>query len=165
MGFRTKIVSLIIIVIISISNAYSHSPMNRDFGFGLVLGEPTGISLAFVVAPNENLHVYAGNSYFGDAKIGADYQWYFDAFNSNIIHLYAGAGGFLGFGDGNDLFDRKRDKDNVDDLGIGARGMMGINFVPRNTSVEFFLELGLDAGVVPVNLFQPTGALGFRFYP
>lgn len=158
------IISLLAIVLGAVT-ANAHTPKNRDFGFGLILGEPSGVSLIFKADADENLHLYAGNSYFGKAKIGADYQWYFDAFNSQIVNLYAGAGAFIGLGEGNGLFDRRREDDDVEGIGIGGRGVMGINILPRNTPLEIFVELGLDAALIPTDFFQPTGALGFRFYP
>jgi len=164
MKIQILIVYIIVTFLASAISTEAKTPKNKDLGFGLILGEPAGASVIFKIDAEESIHAYIGNSYFGDIKIGADYLWYFDAFNSKIVTLYTGPGAFIGFGEGNKLFRKKENWDN-DAMGIGIRGVLGVNFIPKNTSIEIFLESAIDLTIVPDNLTQPYIAIGFRFYP
>ena len=140
-----------------------------DFGFGLILGDPTGVTLKFWTSNANAFVLDVGGSYFGNLSIVGDYLWHFDAFNSNIVGLYAGAGGVLGFGEGRDWVYKRGDDDfyvrDDDDFGLGARGTFGLNVVPRNTPLEIFVEIGVLVGFVPTFGAGPEAAVGIRFYP
>lgn len=111
-----------------------------------------------------------GPSYFGMPRLQADYLWHFDAFSSKLFSLYAGPGLGLGFGrDGRGWYykDSKghwyhRDSDFI---GVCVRGIVGVNFVPRGSSFEIFLEMGPNIGVVPGFGSAFDIGLGVRYYP
>ncbi|MCK7524147.1 MAG: hypothetical protein MZV64_44205 [Ignavibacteriales bacterium] len=44
-----------------------------------------------------------GKSYFGSPRVGVDYLWHFNPFNTNTANLYAGVGGAIGFGEETDF--------------------------------------------------------------
>jgi hypothetical protein len=147
----------------------AQSPKGEDFGFGIVLGEPTGATLKFWTQPTNALVVNVGASYFGSPRIGVDYLWHFDAFKSDVAYLYAGPGGVIGFGEGNGIwYKREGDKYFVkedDEIGLGARGVFGVNVVPRDTPLETFFEIGVLIGLAPDFGSSIDAALGIRFYP
>jgi hypothetical protein len=88
-----------------------------------------------------------------------------------VTNLYGGIGGVIGFGrQGWGWGWHKKNPDdfyyrNEGDVGLGMRASFGINFVPRRTPFEFFVELGGLMGVVPDFGFGVEAAAGVRFYP
>jgi hypothetical protein len=148
--------------------SFSQSPDSKNFGFGVVLGDPTGLTLKFWTQRNTALVVDVGASYFGSPRIGVDYLWHFDAFRSNIAKLYAGFGGVLGIGEGKGFYYTEHHgfyfrSDNG--VGLGVRGVFGINVIPRNSPLEFFLEAGLLVGLSPAFGSAGDVGLGMRYYP
>jgi hypothetical protein len=164
-----KIFFIIIILTGTIfQQTFAQSPEGKNFGFGLVLGEPTGLTLKFWTQRNNAFVIDVGESYFGSPRIGLDYLWHFDAFRSNVAKLYAGFGGVVGIGrsDGfyysnhNGFFYRS---DNG--LGLGVRGVFGVNVVPERSPIELFLEVGLLVGLSPAFGSAGDVGLGIRYYP
>lgn len=156
-------------------SASAQGPMGRDFGIGFSVGEPTAVSARFWISRANSWDLALGSSAVGNPHIHADYLWHFnDAFNSRIFTLYAGVGGILGFGDkDNGVFIRfKKGKDkgrwyysDDSDMAIAAKGVFGLNVIPRNTPLDIFLELNPVLGIVPGFGFDIQPALGIRFYP
>ncbi len=141
-----------------------------NFGFGLMAGEPSGITIKYYTGSETAFDAYIGSSYFGKLRIGGDYLWHFNAFNSNVVKMYAGVGATFGFGRGEGFF-YKNNKDKFyywednSSVGIAARALLGINIMPRNTPLEIFFEIGPLVGIAPNFGSNFEGALGIRFYP
>ena len=164
---RTKAIFFIIIIVIStcMQSYAQFSPHNRKTGFGIILGEPLGLTLK-TWTNNENAFVFdLGNSYFGDLRFDVDYLWHFNAFHSRIVNLYAGPGGVLGLGTGNGFWYKDKYHRTKNDVGIGARGVFGVNVVPERTPLEIFFEMGVLVGLAPDFGSSVDAALGMRFYP
>src|SRR5690606_3547873 len=166
--FRRLFLALILLSIICISSAQAQSPQGKNFGFGIVLGEPTGGTLKFWTQRPNAIVVNIGSSYFGNLRIGADYLWHFDAFNSDIAFLYAGPGAAIGFGEGKGFWYKGKNgfyfRENKG-AGLGVRGVFGVNVVPQRIPLEFFFEVGALIGIVPDFGSAVDAALGMRFYP
>lgn len=150
------------------NNSYSQSPESKNFGFGILLGDPTGVTLKFWTQKENALVFDIGASYFGSPRIDIDYLWHFDAFRSNIAKLYAGLGGVLGIGEGKGFYYTEHHgfyfrSDNG--IGLGVRGVFGIDVIPRNSPLEFFLEAGLLVGLSPSFGSAGDVGIGMRFYP
>ena len=159
------IISTILIFCINFSNTHAQSPQKKNFGFGIIIGDPTGGTLKFFTHRNNVFVVDFGASYFGSPRIGVDCLWQFNAFNSDIANLYAGAGGTIGFGRREGFYYKDkyiREKNNV---GLGARGLFGVNIIPRRTPLEFFLEAGVLLSVAPDFGSSADVGLGMRFFP
>lgn len=150
------------------NSSYPQSPEGKNFGFGIILGDPTGLTLKYWTQRDNALVFDVGASYFGSPRIGVDYLWHFDAFRSNIAKLYAGFGGVLGIGEGRGFYYTEHHgfyfrSDNS--AGLGVRGVFGINVIPRTSPLEFFLELGLLVGLTPDFGSAGDVGIGMRFYP
>lgn len=163
-----KICYVLTAVFILSCSAYSQSPEGKNFGFGLIVGDPTGLTLKFWTQRQNAIVLDVGGSYFGSPRINIDYLWHFDAFNSNLVKLYAGLGGALGFGSGKGFY--YKDKGGFyyrtgNDLGLGVRGVFGVNFIPRSAPLEMFFEIGALVGLAPEFGSAADVALGIRFYP
>ncbi len=159
-------VSLLLLATVSLS---AQGPRNKDFGFGIILGEPTGGTVKFWLNRENAITASIGASYFGSPRIGGDYLWHFNAFNSSVVKLYAGPGVALGFGEGKGFWYKEgKNKFFVregSDLGFAFRGIFGVNIVPNNTPLEIFFELGPLVGVSPAFGSAFDAAVGVRFYP
>ena len=160
----------------SSSSLFAQGPEGKDFGFGLILGEPTGGTIKYWLNSENALVGDIGYSYFGAPRIDIDYLWHFHAFKSNIVKLYAAFGGAVGFGNGYYGVFYKHNHYNEEDhpfyyrgygtsdIGFGIRAMFGLNIIPKRTPLEFFLEVGPLIGISPF-VAAMDAAVGVRFYP
>jgi hypothetical protein len=164
--FRSMVLILFCVYFLLPGSLNAQSPNGKNFGFGIVLGDPTGVTIKYWTQSTNAFVFDLGASYFGSPRIGVDYLWHFNAFNSSEVKLYAGPGAVLGIGEGDGFW--YKDKEGFlhrDDSGIGVRGVFGINFIPRTTPLEIFVELGTLVGLAPDFGAAVDAALGFRFYP
>jgi len=156
----------LIILIIGIKPTQAqYAPEGKSFGFGIILGDPTGGTAKLWLTRDNALAFHLGASFFGSPRIGVDYLWHFDAFSSNIVNLYAGPGGVIGLGKGNGFWYRNRFIRTNNEVGIGGRAMFGINVVPQRTPLEIFIELGVLIAFIPDFGSAADAAIGVRFYP
>lgn len=158
------------IFILSIYDGFAGGPQGNSFGFGFIIGDPTGATIKVWTNNVNAFDAYLGSSYFGRYRLGGDYLWHFNAFNSSVVKMYAGPGLTVGFGNGNGFW-YKVDHHSFyywnDDnsIGLAGRVIAGINIIPRKTPIEIFLELGMLIGITPSFGVNYEAALGIRFYP
>lgn len=161
-----RIVKYLIIIVMLTGTVYSQS--RSSWGLGITLGDPTGFTAKYNVNQGNAWNFNLGSSYFGALRLGADYLWHFDPFNSSIVAMHAGFGGVMGIGEsrsvifhnGQDEFFARDDR-----LGIGVRGLVGIDFYPSSSPFEIFFEMGPLIGIAPGVGAALDVAVGFRFYP
>ncbi len=124
-----------------------------NFGVGIIAGEPTGISLRLW---QDKVNAFD----FGIA-------WSIDA---NILHISADyvthnfgifkpTSGSMPFYYGIGL--RILAKDNTN---FGVRVPLGIVFMPKGTTLDFFFEIVPTLNLVPATNLDVDGAIGFRYY-
>lgn len=145
----------------------AYAPMGKDFGFGIMLGEPTGLTAKLWTQKDMAFAFSIGSSYLGKLRIGADYLWHFNAFNSTVVNMYAGPGLAIGIGESGGWWYNDKNKKwykKNDELGFGMRGVFGINVVPKKSPLEFFGEIGVMVGFLPDIYSNAEGAIGMRFY-
>lgn len=160
-----KILIAVTFIIALSSLSIAQVPRRGDFGFGIKLGDPTGATLKFWTNRENAFVVDVGASYFGSPRIGVDYLWHFNAFNSNIVDLYAGMGGVIGIGRGKGFWFKDKFGRPDNDIGLGVRGVFGVDVVPMNTPLEILFEIGALIGFVPDFGSAADVAIGIRFYP
>ncbi len=163
---RLFVLAVAIFILANTQSIFAQSPQGKQFGFGIMLGDPTGATLKFWTQ-NENAFVVdIGSSYFGSPRIGGDYLWHFNAFHSSIANLYAGPGVVLGFGRGHGFwYSDEGFYARGSGTGLGVRGVFGVDVVPRDNPLEFFFEVGVLVGLAPDFGSAVDAALGLRFYP
>jgi hypothetical protein len=155
---------LILLFLTSNQNSFAQSPQGKNFGFGIMLGDPTGGTAKFWTSRQNAFTLSLGKSYFGSPRIGVDYLWHFNSLNTNTANLYAGVGGAIGFGEGKGFWYKDKYFRTKDEAGVGARGSFGVNFIPRETPLELFFELGVLMSFTPDFDTGADAALGIRFY-
>lgn len=149
---------------LSITEA-QYTPQGKKFGFGIMLGDPTGGTAKLMLNRENALAFSLGASYFGSPRIGVDYLWHFNAFDTDIANLYAGPGGVIGFGGSSGLWRSGRFVRTGGDAGVGVRGIFGVNIIPRRTPLDIFVEIGVLLGLAPRFGSALDAAIGVRFYP
>jgi hypothetical protein len=156
---------LLILVLIAVLAGPARAAGNaRDnFGIGVILGSPSGISLK-IPQGAQSINVIAGwdihnddppgppccNDYF---YIGGDYVWY----NYNLIHvsqgrlpLYYGPGIYAAFSKPRNV--------------VGFRFPVGLEYQFATAPFDIFLELGPRVNIVPATDVDIFVGLGARFF-
>lgn len=127
-----------------------------EFGLGIIVGEPTGISAKKWLTREHAVDLGVAWSFSHDTSVQlhADYLYhrvyFFDADDyEGVIPVYFGIGGRTVMSD---------------DPRIGIRFPVGIGRTLREYPVEFFLEIVPILDIVPDSEFDINGALGIRYY-
>lgn len=153
-----KRVSLFVLLLVGcaatlVPSAGTLHAQDSGFGAGIMAGSPTGLTGKYWVSRENAIDVglawsFADEGFF---HIHGDYLWHFpDVIRSNErFVLYAGIGGRLGLGD------KSR---------IGVRIPGGIEWWPRNTPLDVFLEVAPILDLAPKTEFTFNGAVGVRFF-
>jgi len=118
----------------------------HGLGFGLTVGEPTGISVKGWVTNSGAIQLgigYPSLSATNGTALSADYLWHSHVFRSHeYFPLFYGIGGIFGV--------------SRTDI-LGARGVFGIAWWPHRSSLDVFLQM------VPTLYFKPTSQFEFDF--
>jgi hypothetical protein len=156
------IIGLCLFFLVQVSTA-----QERDFGLGVIVGEPTGISAKLWTSSTNALDIGFGWSVRG-VRIGQynsisdggilihfhmDYLWHvFDVIHSaERVQLYYGAGGRLNNGGGGNN-------------ALAIRSVFGAVWFPSETPIEVFLELVPTLQFKPSTGFGLESGIGARYY-
>lgn len=137
---------------------------NKEFGLGLMIGAPTGLSGKYYLSADNAIDFGLGVvRHFRNRDglhIHADYLWHPAVLLTAepfVMPLYFGVGArFFDFSDNND-----------DDLSVGVRVPLGIALDFNNVPIDIFFELAfvfdfiVDRGDTYADL---NGAIGLRYY-
>jgi hypothetical protein len=127
---------------------------DKDFGLGIIAGEPTGVSAKLWVASRTafDLGVAWSFRHSGFFHLHADYLWHFpgEFESAERLTLYAGIGGRFG---------ARRD-----DALLGVRIVGGLAFWPRNAPIDVFVEVAPVMDLVPATELTANGGIGIRFF-
>ena len=147
---RTVFTLLIVTVLTGISNAQS-----TGLGLGIILGEPTGISLKYwterTTAFDAAVAWSVGKN--GGMQFHGDYLWHnFTLFNvgKNQLPVYYGIGFKFGAGG--------------EDPRVGIRGVAGLAYLMTSAPLDIFFELVPILEISPDVGFGFNGAIGFRYF-
>ncbi len=142
---------------------------NKSFGFGLIIGEPTGLTAKYYLSESTALDFALGeyDRFRADRDLGVhiDFLWHpvqIVAVDPFVIPLYIGLGGRL-VGDDDD------GRGDDDDLDLGIRAPLGVALDFNRVPLDVFFELAIVIDLVDgddnddddVDL---DAALGVRYY-
>ena len=145
---KTFLISALLLII-NFTNA-----QNRNFGLGIILGEPTGIS-AKLVTNRVNAFDFAAAWSFkdqGHLLLQADYIWHnFELIQvpSGRLPLYYGIGGRVIFSN---------------DPLVGIRIPVGLDYQFEREPIDIFVEIVPILDIVPATKFNIGGGIGVRFW-
>ncbi len=133
-----------------------HSPAAQGFGAGMILGNPTGLTLKGWLTSSSALDFDLGEA-FGNRsglQLSGDYLIH----NFDLLHVdrgqlpvYLGLGGRLEFPDHRDTR-------------FGFRIPLGLAYEFPDTPVELFAEIAPIIDVVPAGALRWNGGVGMRYY-
>lgn len=131
----------------------SLSPGRGSTGLGLIAGNPTGISFKYFTSTTRAIDAAAAWSFSDEwMMIHSDYLWHsFGDLNVSKGQLpwYYGLGGWVAFGD---------------DVVVGGRVPIGIEYLFANQDIDMFLEVAAGISIIPDSEFYVDAALGIRFF-
>lgn len=127
---------------------------DNDFGLGIILGEPTGISLKYWVGSNAAIDGAVAWSFGNNDSLHLHADYLFHKFNlfkveKGKIPLYYGIG----------IRVRAEGRTRV-----GVRFPVGISYIFEKAPLDIFLELAPLLDLVPDTDFRFNGAIGIRYY-
>jgi hypothetical protein len=137
------------------------------FGFGCIVGEPTGLSWNYRMANMSAVDGAIGFSPYDRFRMHADYLWHSYPFSEQNLALHYGVGAALGFGRSDYLvIDRRTYILRREELGFGVRTVIGVTYLIPRSPVDLFLEVAPIFIMIP----RPPGfgidvGLGARVYP
>jgi len=140
------------------------------FGIGVILGEPTGISVKKWISGDRAIDAAAAWSFSDNEsfQFHADYLIHkFGILKTNAamgrLPIYFGVGARVKMEEDDD--DHWKGHDNNDeDLLIGVRIPFGISYILLKEPVDFFAEIVPILDVAPDTDFDLNAAIGARFY-
>lgn len=146
-------------VILCLAAVQSLGAQVKQFGIGVIIGAPTGLSGKYWTTPRtEAIQGYVGGG-FGGVTIGVDYLFHSNAFNNSNLPFYYGPGAFIGSaGLGGPRYDKNS-------LGLGLRFMFGADYLFPNNPFDIAFEVGPALILSPLVGLGLEGGLAFRFYP
>ncbi|MBS1546575.1 MAG: hypothetical protein JST38_20530 [Bacteroidetes bacterium] len=143
---------------------------SSGFGAGIILGEPTGISLKGWISGDRAVDgalawSLRDGAYF---SIHADYLFH----NMDLIKLgkgklplYYGPGLRLRTWNNNRYWHHGRWYDNDgNSASLGVRFPVGLDYLPEKAPVDVFLEVVPGLDLVPATDFDISGAIGVRYW-
>lgn len=134
--------------------AQANSDNGENFGIGVMLGEPTGISIKSWNGDRSAFDIGAAWSLSGREEaihLHTDYllhSW-FNNVDTGRLAFYYGIGGRIIF---------------ADDAKAGVRVPLGLNYVFSSAPFDLFVEAVPILDLTPDTEFAGNGAIGIRYY-
>jgi len=150
---KIKYCSIIIIIFIA-TNALALE--RKKFGVGIIAGEPTGITVKYMLDDKSAIDAGVGWETSGDNEfhIYGDYLYHMN----DLIKVPHGKLP-LYFGGGLRFIDREKKKDK-----LGIRIPAGIEYLFKDLSLGAFFELVPVLNLTPDTDFDFEGGIGIRFF-
>ena len=142
------------VVLLIFGNVQIASADKRDFGLGVILGEPTGISLKKWLGGTTAIDVAAAWSFVNEGSLYFHIDYLVHNFNlfktkKGKLPLYYGIGGRI----------IAEDKSRV-----GVRIPIGLSYIFDNVPLDVFAEIGLVLDLVPKTEVGFTAFIGIRYF-
>jgi hypothetical protein len=147
---------LLAVFLIVLLSSFKNYSQERKFGLGVILGEPTGFSGKYWVSDEHALDFGLAYSFAHSDNafsLHGDYLFHlYDKIKSRYrFPVYYGFGARIHFGNkgGNTL---------------GARGVIGILWIPDSLPIDAFIEIAPVFNLFPETSLHLDLAIGGRYY-
>jgi len=136
------------------------------FGFGLVVGEPTGLAWKYKINHLNAVDGAIGFSPTSRFRLHVDYLWQAYPFEEQHLAVHYGLGAAFGFGrPGYFTYDDNAYPFRNGDLGFGVRAVVGLTYTIPRSPVDTFFEMAPLIVAAPGPGFGIDVGLGIRVYP
>jgi len=156
--------------------ADAQAPDQNGFSMGLVLGDPTGVTLRGGLGESSAFQFHFGFSPFPGDGVAAMLDWTYDAWDFLRDHPSAALLFYFGFGGKGVWFtgkyfayeyDHQHSFPDQSHFGLGLRGVVGLRASFRNAPFDLFFELA-PVGVIfvvpnPGAYYDIDAAIGGRY--
>lgn len=132
----------------------------KNFGLGVVLGNPTGISANYMLGGNKSIDGALAFDLNGDDHFHIHSTYLFRHPKSLELDSVK-MGWFWGVGA---KFRTHDDRHGDNDYRLGPRGSIGINYIFPKAPVEIFGEIALIMNVIPKTDTDVDAGIGLRYY-
>lgn len=144
-----------------IALAMSGAANAADFGLGIIIGSPTGISAKYGLSQNHAIDgALAWDLSENHIHLSSDYLWIKrGGLNLEQVALdwYFGVGGRVV------VYNRPKNSRD-DDYAIGVRGPIGVGYTFKDPRIEIFGELALIMNLIESTSVNIEGGIGARFH-
>ena len=173
MGIQKNRIRLIFVLLVGFlfasGAAEAQVIRGKPISIGGVFGDPSGVSMRYPLGLFNALDVGFGPDYFGSPRLQIDYVWEFHAFDSSTIDEYFGPGLAIAFAKGiNSFYTKEPHRESFassEDNGfnVGGRAIFGMEYAPKASPLEFFLESGPLIPMGHIFEIDLDGAVGLRY--
>lgn len=129
---------------------------DKDLGVGVILGEPSGLSVKYWTSESNAIDFAVGYSFMGlgnGLAIHADYLYHVNDLIKSEYNLPV----YYGFGVGLSFPDNENTV-------FGARGVFGVLWYPENLPVDLFVEIAPSFRLLPSTALDFGFGIGGRYY-
>jgi len=151
----------LVMAVLLLAAASANAAPQEDFGIGLIVGEPTGLSLKYWLDDERAIDAAAAESFSENDsfQLHGDYLIHdYDLFGADELPFYCGLGARLKLKD-DDGSGRNRRHDI-----FGIRIPLGITYIFEDAAVDLFFELVPVLDLSPEVELDIGAAAGIRFY-
>jgi len=142
------------LIFIIIASASFIQAQNKGFGLGIIVGEPTGVSLKYWTSSSTAFDGAVAWSFTdgGALHIHADYilhSFHLIPVASGSLPFYYGIGARIKF---------------LDDPGFGVRVPVGLAYLFSGAPIDVFFEIVPILNLIPQTNFKINAAIGGRYF-
>lgn len=146
--------SFLLLTILALFASVNLSAQDSGFGAGVLFGQPTGISVKLWTSETTALDGGLAWSFYNGGFIHVHADFLMHKFNvidvsSGRLPLYFGIGARLGLGN---------------QLHLGARVPIGLDYLFDEAPVDIFLEIAPGLDLTPATQFALDGGIGVRYF-
>jgi hypothetical protein len=159
MGLRLGWIGFLLFAF-TFSGLNAEGAVSRTKGFGLILGEPTGLTAKFWGSPDRAIDGGLAFSFDRFVFLYADYLFHFKSYSG--VRPYAGIGGGFLIASGSKKGKYFEEQDGS--FGLGIRIPIGAEWFIPEAPFGIFAEIVPGIGLVPSTYGFFQGGIGARFY-
>jgi len=127
----------------------------KGFGLGIIAGEPTGLSAKYFTSNGNAFDFGLGYSFTSSDNL---LHLYIDYIFHNKSLIQSEENFTIYYGPGVRLKIRKENSR------LGARGVIGINWLPKDAPFDVFFELAPVLDLIPETRLDLSGGVGARYF-
>lgn len=164
LGYLTLLCAAILPISSVKAQRFSDQKHPKQFGLGIVLGEPTGISPKLWLSKEAAIDLGLTYSFSEFFLIYGDFLWHAPELLQKLIPEVKNVYPYIGIGGGIQISSEK-DPDPGDEKTLGfLRIPLGAEWKPQSPPIGVFLEVAPGMSIAPKVSALIQGGIGIRYY-